>query len=57
MRFVEDCMTERIKHEMEYSDNSIFENLSIFKDVNKKDEKKEINIVINYLISLIISKI
>jgi hypothetical protein len=31
-------MTERIKHEMEYSDNSIFENLSIFKDVNKKDD-------------------
>ena len=32
VRFSENCMTEKMMHESEYQDNTIFQSISIFKD-------------------------
>ena len=34
VRFSENCMTEKMKHELEYQDDTIFQSLSIFKDLD-----------------------
>ena len=36
MKFAADSLTERMKYELEFEDNSIFENLSIFKDLREQ---------------------
>lgn len=41
VRFTEDCITEKMKHEIEYHDNTIFQNLSIFKDVDLRDQAQK----------------
>lgn len=33
VRFVESCRNDKQKHDIDFDDNSIFENLSIFKEL------------------------
>lgn len=43
LKYAAENLTERMKYELEFQDNSIFENLSIFKDLREQQRMKKTN--------------